>query len=77
MNKKRYAIPLMAAAALVPLITFVTARKADFSAFPWFPNQNYWVDIFLYGKSRLLMGLGVIMGGILAYEGVRSRLRKP
>ena len=23
------------------------------------------------------MGLGVIMGGILAYEGVRSRLRKP
>ena len=77
MKRTRDAIPLMLVAGILPLVIYFTFQRADFAEYPWFPNQDYWLDVFLYGKSRMLMALGVVMLAQLLYQGARKRLKNP
>lgn len=77
MNRTRDALPLMLAAGLLPLCTYLTSVNVDFMTYPWFPNRSDWPDLFLYGKSRLLMGLGLVMALLLFWQWIHKRLEKP
>lgn len=52
--KKSSGIPLLIIAAILPLVAWFNIEMIEFNKYPWFPNQEYWIDLFLYGKSMLL-----------------------
>ena len=59
--------------AVLPLVTSFHIELNDFSKYAWFPNQEYWMDFFLYGKSRLLGMMGVLMLAILLIRLIKNR----
>lgn len=63
----------MFVAAVLPLVTSFHIELNDFSKYAWFPNQEYWMDFFLYGKSRLLGMMGVLMLAILLIRLIKNR----
>ena len=71
--KKSAGIPLLFVAAVLPLVTSFHIELNDFSKYAWFPNQEYWMDFFLYGKSRLLGMMGVLMLAILLIRLIKNR----
>lgn len=77
MNRTRDAIPLVLAAGLLPLCTYLTSRSVDFMSYPWFPNRTDWPDLFLYGKSRMLMALGLVMACLLLWHWIHGNLKRP
>lgn len=77
MNTKKDALPLQITATLLPLIYYFTFKEIEFFTFPWFPNQTEWLDVALYGKSRMVMLLGIWMAAGLLIRGIQKKLRKP
>ena len=71
--KKSAGIPLLFVAAVLPLVTSFHIELNDFSKYAWFPNQEYWMDFFLYGKSNLLGMMGVLMLAILLIRLIKNR----
>lgn len=63
----------MFVAAVLPLVTSFHIELNDFSKYAWFPNQEYWMDFFLYGKSNLLGMMGVLMLAILLIRLIKNR----
>lgn len=74
---KRLGFPLMITAAIIPLIYYFTFQEIDFFVYPWFPNQAEWLDIALYGKSRAVMLVGILMSVLLVFSGIQKKLKKP
>ena len=46
-------------------------------SYPWFPNRTDWPDLFLYGKSRMLMALGLVMACLLLWHWIHGNLKRP
>lgn len=71
--KKRAGIPVFLIAALLPLAFYFHIETIEFSQYPWFPNQGYWLDWFLYGKSLLLQVMSMIMAGTLIVFKIKNK----
>lgn len=67
--KRLKSIPILILAAFLPLVFFFHMETIDFAKYPWFPNQGYWLDLFLYGKTILLQVISAGMAiGLLVYK---------
>lgn len=71
--KKATGIPVMLLACLLPLAVYFHIEIIELSQYPWFPNQGYWLDWFLYGKSCLVQILAILMAGVLLVNRLRNR----
>lgn len=60
-------------AAGLPLVTYFYIGPTGMEKLPWFPNQSSWTDFFLYGKSRCIHFLALLMAAVLIIQGVRKR----
>ena len=72
--KKSTGIPVLIIAALLPLTVYFHMESIGFSQYPWFPNQGYWFDWFLFGKGQLLLLMAVLM--ISTMIGLKIKKRK-
>ena len=77
MKIKRGDWPLLILAGILPWIVCFTIEGISLQALPWFPNQEFWMDIFLKGKSIVITLLGGYMALNLLYRWIRRRLKKP
>lgn len=65
MYKKIQSFLILLVAVFLPLIFLFHIETVEFLKYPWFPNQGYWFDWFLYGKSMFVQIVAVIMTAIL------------
>ncbi len=71
-----YALPVLLAVTLVPLMVFVRRYDTGLTHFPWFSNTVSTIDLFLYWKGQGLIFLALIMLLILIQPVyIRHRLR--
>lgn len=71
--KKIADIPVFMITVLLPLSVLFHVETIDFSKYPWFPNQGYWIDLFLYGKSILLQIAAVMMLIIILVKKIKTK----
>lgn len=71
--KKITGVLLGLVAAVLPLIAYFHIEIIAYSQYPWFPNQGYWFDFFLYGKSSLLQMIAIITAVMLVIEKIKSK----
>ena len=77
MKKKEVAgIPLYLTAVGLPLVTYFCFLPTPYTEYPWFPNQDTWLDVFLYGKSVAFVGISLVMLLCLLCAFVRSRKKR-
>lgn len=73
-------LPILFVLCIVPLIMRLYIYDSGLEVFPWFPNRDEEVDIFLYYKSVAMTTAGLIMAGILGYfaytEWAKARKQK-
>lgn len=67
-----WALPVMLAVGLVPLIATAKLYKSELSSNNWFSNGSSFVDIFLYWKGQALILLAFIMVLMLIVYAVRE-----
>ncbi len=60
-------IPVLFVLCVVPLIMRLYVYDSGLEVYPWFPNRNEEMDVFLYWKSIALVVAAVIMAAILGY----------
>lgn len=74
LNKETGAsLPLVILAGVMPLVVYFTVEKIPFAVLPWFPNRETWMDLFLNGKSMVLLLAGIWMAAVLLYRRLRGR----
>lgn len=66
-------IPLYLIAAGLPLITFFYVDSPGLEKFAWFPNRNTWIDFFLYGKSKCVHILALVLVFNLLIRSVKKK----
>ena len=73
--KKTAKLCIYIIAAFLPLVYCFHIEAIDFSKYPWFPNQDYWIDLFLYGKSWVIRASAVVMSASLLVTNIKNRKR--
>ena len=71
--KRLKSIPILILAAFLPLVFFFHMETIDFAKYPWFPNQGYWLDLFLYGKTIFLQVISAGMAIVLIVCKLKNR----
>ena len=71
--KKSTGIPVLIIAAVLPLTFYFHIESIEFLQYPWFPNQGYWLDWFLFGKGLLLQLMAAVMLIILIGFKIKNR----
>lgn len=71
--KKIADVPIFMLTVLLPLSILFHMETIELLQYPWFPNQRYWIDLFLYGKSILLQITAVIMLFMMLKRKIKTR----
>lgn len=64
-KRHKLEIPLYIIAAGLPLIVCFHLQFTGLENEAWFPNQSTWIDLFLYGKSRCVHFMAILMAVIM------------
>ncbi len=74
MKKKDIAVlPIYFTGILLPMVTSFTFQPVSFSEYPWFPNQDSWLDVFLHGKSCAFVLISGVMAVCLLYQLIKEK----
>ena len=68
-----YLLPIIFVVTVLPLIVKLYQYSANFSQFPWFPENDISFDFFLYYKQVFLILTAIIMSIFLLYRYVTDK----
>ena len=75
-KQHKWEVPLYLFAAGLPLIFYFQIQYTGLEGQAWFPNKTTWTDFFLYGKSRCVHFIGLIMTAVLIVGAFRKKNHK-